>query len=61
MTRVLSQADLNRANIQVAWSMAHKMTDAQYEQLCRVTVASWRQESGSEVRGSGFEVAGVVA
>ena len=48
MMRVLSQADLNRANIQVAWSMAHKMTDDQYEQLCRVTVASWKQRDGDD-------------
>lgn len=61
MTPIRSQADLDRANIQVAWSMASKMTSAQYDQLCRVTVESWRRESGAEARGSKFEVAGVIA
>lgn len=45
MRPILSQADLNRANIQMAWSLASTMTSAQYEQLCRVTVAQWRRES----------------
>ena len=44
MIPILSQADLSRANIQVAWSLAATMTSAQYEQLCRVTVAQWRRE-----------------
>ena len=42
--KIQSQADLDHANIQVAWSMAHKMTSEQYEQLCRVTVEQWRRE-----------------
>ena len=45
MMEIRSQADLDRANIQVAWSMAPKMTDEQYAQLCRVTVEQWRNES----------------
>jgi|CXWL01.1.fsa_nt_gi hypothetical protein len=45
MKTILSQTDLDRANIQVAWSMAHKMTSDQYDQLCRVTVDQWRRES----------------
>ena len=45
MMAMLSQTDLDRANIRVAWSMAATMTSEQYEQLCRVTVAQWRRES----------------
>lgn len=45
MMKIQSQADLDRANIQVAWSMAPKMTTEQYDQLCRVTVEQWRRES----------------
>lgn len=38
MSRIIrNQADLDRANIQVAWSMAHTMTDAQFAELCRVS------------------------
>lgn len=48
MMEIKSQADLDHANIQVAWSMAHKMTTEQYEQLCRVTVESWKQRDGDE-------------
>jgi hypothetical protein len=48
MKTIVSQADLDRANIQVAWSMAHKMTDDQYDQLCRVTVDSWKQRDGDD-------------
>jgi hypothetical protein len=59
--RIRNQADLERENIRMAWSMADKMTDDQYEQLCRVTVQSWRRESESAVRGSGFEAAGAIA
>jgi hypothetical protein len=58
--RIRSQADLDRANIQMAWSMAAKMTDLQLEELCRVSCRALH-ESGSEVRGSGFEGAGAVA
>lgn len=42
---IRSQADLDRTNIEVAWSMASKMTNDQYDQLCRVTVEQWRRES----------------
>ncbi len=45
---VLSQADLDRANIRVAWSMASKMTSEQYDELCRVTVDSWKQRDGDD-------------
>ena len=44
MMEIKSQADLDHANIQVAWSMADKLTSEQYDQLCRVTVEQWRRE-----------------
>ena len=44
MMPIHSQADLDAANLQVAWSMAPKMTREQYTQLCRVTVQHWRRE-----------------
>lgn len=41
---IRTQTDLDRVNIQVAWSMADKLTSEQYDQLCRVTVEQWRRE-----------------
>lgn len=45
MEPITSQDDLDRANIQVAWSMAHRMTDAQFEALCRVSCRALREEA----------------
>lgn len=44
MIPIRSQADLDAANLQVAWSMAPMMTREQYTQLCRATVLHWQRE-----------------
>lgn len=43
---ILSQADLDRANLQMAWSMARLMTDAQFEELCRVSCRALHDDAG---------------
>ena len=53
-----SQADLDRANIQVAWSFADRMSAEHFEELCRVTVRQLGRERESDVRGSTFEAVG---
>jgi hypothetical protein len=45
-----SQADLDRANIQMAWAFAWRMTPAHFEELCRVTVEQLRRDAREDVR-----------
>jgi len=59
--RIRNQADLERENIRVAWSMAHRMTDAQFAELCLVSSRALGEGEGeSEVLGSKFKVFGTV-
>ena len=51
MISTYSPADLDRANIQVAWSFADRMSAEHFEELCRVTVEQWRREAQADVRG----------
>lgn len=40
MSRIRNLDDMQRANIVMAWTLlAHSMTHAQYDELCRVTRA----------------------
>jgi len=41
---IASQADLARANIHMAWSMAREMNSDQFRELCRVTVQQWQRD-----------------
>lgn len=43
---MLDQHDLDRANIQTAWQFSHRMSAADFEQLCRVTVQQLHHEAG---------------
>lgn len=44
---IRDEEDLNRANIQLAWSFAWRMTSEEYDQLCRVTVEQMRRDVGA--------------
>lgn len=44
-----SQADLDRANIQVAWSFAKTMMPDDFDALCRVTVRQLRRDAADDV------------
>jgi hypothetical protein len=52
MLTIRSQADLDRANIAVAWTFADQMTPEDFDALCRVTVQQWRREADAESSGS---------
>ena len=56
MTSIHSPADLDRANIQVAWSFADRMSAEHFEELCRVTVEQWRRDTQAEVRSAASDV-----
>lgn len=45
---VLSEADLHRANIRLAWTFSDRMTDAQFAQLCRVTAEQLQRDEQDE-------------
>jgi hypothetical protein len=46
--RIMTEAELQRANIAVAWSFAHLMTPEQYDRLCEMTVQSFRELADQE-------------
>ncbi|BFU90123.1 MAG: hypothetical protein NTAFB01_13100 [Nitrospira sp.] len=45
MIHITSEAELHRANIEIAWSFAHRMTPDQFAELCRLTAREFRRES----------------
>ncbi len=44
---IQTEADLRRANVRLAWSFAHRMTDEQFLKLIDVTVEELRAEGAS--------------
>lgn len=50
MISIRSQADLERANIQLAWAFTSKMTPEHFAELCRVTVVQLRRDMAEEWR-----------
>lgn len=48
MPQIMSEAELNRANILMAWSFVDTMTADQFAQLCRVTVEELGRVERSE-------------
>lgn len=48
MPTITSERELQRANVRVAWSFAHRMTADQFDELCRVTLAVWSAEGRSD-------------
>lgn len=53
MSIFTSEAELQRANIRVAWSFAERLTAEQFTRLCEATVQSWsdEREQGQGVDG----------
>ena len=43
---IQSEADLQRANIRLAWAFSDQMTHAQFLQLIDVTIDQLRQDAG---------------
>ncbi|MDP1860250.1 MAG: hypothetical protein Q8K82_16355 [Gemmatimonadaceae bacterium] len=52
MSTIRSQADLDRANIHLAWALASTMTPAHFDELCHVTLVQMRRDAGCEDAGS---------
>lgn len=44
MPRITTEADLQRANIMVAWSIADRMTPEHLTRLCDLTLKAWADE-----------------
>ncbi|MCS6302333.1 MAG: hypothetical protein H8K07_01505 [Nitrospira sp.] len=38
------ETELQRANLEIAWSFAHRMTSEHFAELCRVTLEHLREE-----------------
>lgn len=45
LTMLVDQHALDRANIRLAWQFADRMAADDFEELCRVTVASLHHEA----------------